>query len=105
MDYTHRCCHTDTMVRVQIDEDPHFFPRMAQDEHMQIQEHADCELNVPTQANYFHCMRRQIHRAFRKSLIVASPKNLLRNKRCVAKLEDMAPVFVYSHVSHRPRCG
>lgn len=38
--------------------------------------------NVTTPANYFHLLRRQIHRQFRKPLIVMSPKNLLRHPQC-----------------------
>jgi 2-oxoglutarate dehydrogenase E1 component len=44
-----------------------------------------------TPANYFHVLRRQMHRSFRKPLIVMTPKSLLRNKRCVSFLSDMGP--------------
>jgi 2-oxoglutarate dehydrogenase E1 component len=44
-------------------------------------------VNCSTPANYFHALRRQIHRDFRKPLIVMTPKSLLRHKRCVSKLE------------------
>lgn len=42
-----------------------------------------------TPANYFHLLRRQMHRNFRKPLIVMSPKSLLRHKLCVSFKEDM----------------
>ena len=42
-----------------------------------------------TPANYFHVLRRQMHRAFRKPLVVMTPKSLLRNKRCISFLSDM----------------
>tara|TARA_B100000686_G_scaffold157285_1_gene164994 strand:+ start:708 stop:3611 length:2904 start_codon:yes stop_codon:yes gene_type:complete len=45
-------------------------------------------VNCTTPANYFHALRRQMHRDFRKPLIVMTPKSLLRNKRCVSNLED-----------------
>tara|TARA_Y100001970_G_scaffold101938_1_gene128039 strand:- start:6251 stop:9121 length:2871 start_codon:yes stop_codon:yes gene_type:complete len=45
-------------------------------------------INCTTPANYFHALRRQIHRGFRKPLIVMTPKSLLRNKYCVSNLED-----------------
>jgi len=45
-------------------------------------------INCTTPANYFHALRRQIHRDFRKPLIVMTPKSLLRNKYCVSNLED-----------------
>ena len=45
-------------------------------------------INCTTPANYFHALRRQMHRNFRKPLIVMTPKSLLRNKKCVSGLED-----------------
>ena len=44
--------------------------------------------NCTTPANYFHALRRQMHREFRKPLIIMTPKSLLRNKRCVSNIED-----------------
>ncbi|HTK80401.1 MAG TPA: 2-oxoglutarate dehydrogenase E1 component, partial [Rhizomicrobium sp.] len=44
-----------------------------------------------TPANYFHILRRQIHRLFRKPLILMTPKSLLRHKRVVSKLEEFGP--------------
>ncbi len=44
-----------------------------------------------TPASYFHMLRRQLHRDFRKPLIVMTPKSLLRHKRCVSALDDMGP--------------
>ncbi len=43
-----------------------------------------------TPASYFHVLRRQLHRRFRKPLIVMTPKSLLRLKRCQSSLADMA---------------
>jgi len=45
-------------------------------------------VNSTTPANYFHALRRQMHREFRKPLIIMTPKSLLRNKRCVSNIED-----------------
>jgi len=47
--------------------------------------------NCSTPANYFHILRRQLHREFRKPLILMTPKSLLRHKRVVSKLEEMGP--------------
>lgn len=44
-----------------------------------------------TPASYFHVLRRQLHRDFRKPLIVMTPKSLLRHKRCVSSIEDFGP--------------
>jgi 2-oxoglutarate dehydrogenase E1 component len=46
-------------------------------------------VNCTTPANYFHALRRQMHREFRKPLIVMTPKSLLRHKKAVSKLSDM----------------
>ncbi|MBS0333285.1 MAG: 2-oxoglutarate dehydrogenase E1 component, partial [Proteobacteria bacterium] len=47
-------------------------------------------VNCSTPANYFHVLRRQMIREFRKPLIVMTPKSLLRHKRAVSLLSDLA---------------
>ena len=47
--------------------------------------------NCTTPANYFHALRRQMHRNFRKPLIVMTPKSLLRHKLAVSKLSEFGP--------------
>ena len=44
--------------------------------------------NCSTPANYFHILRRQIHRPFRKPLVLMTPKSLLRHPMCTSKAED-----------------
>jgi len=44
--------------------------------------------NCTTPANYYHILRRQMCRNFRKPLILMTPKSLLRHKLCVSKMED-----------------
>lgn len=44
--------------------------------------------NCTTPANYFHILRRQLHREFRKPLVVATPKSLLRHPKTVSPLTD-----------------
>ena len=44
--------------------------------------------NVTTPANFFHLMRRQIIRPFRKPLVVVSPKSLLRHPECLSDISD-----------------
>ena len=46
--------------------------------------------NCTTPANYFHILRRQLVRDFRKPLILMTPKSLLRHKRCVSRLEELS---------------
>ncbi|HEY3910480.1 MAG TPA: 2-oxoglutarate dehydrogenase E1 component [Stellaceae bacterium] len=47
--------------------------------------------NLTSAANYFHALRRQIRRNFRKPLIVFTPKSLLRAKEVASRLDEMAP--------------
>ncbi len=60
------------------------FLQMCAEDNMQV-----CNLTTP--ANYFHALRRQIHRDFRKPLIIMTPKSLLRHKLAVSTLDDMGP--------------
>src|SRR5947209_2006653 len=46
--------------------------------------------NCTTPANYFHILRRQLKRDIRKPLILMTPKSLLRHKRAVSRLDEMA---------------
>ncbi|MBX3491282.1 2-oxoglutarate dehydrogenase E1 component [Parvibaculum sp.] len=46
--------------------------------------------NCTTPANYFHILRRQLKREFRKPLILMTPKSLLRHKRCVSTLDELS---------------
>ena len=47
-------------------------------------------MNCTTPANYFHALRRQVLRDFRKPLIIMTPKSLLRNKYCISELKDFS---------------
>jgi len=47
-------------------------------------------VNVTTPANFFHVLRRQLYRPFRKPLIIFTPKSLLRHARCVSHLDELA---------------
>jgi 2-oxoglutarate dehydrogenase E1 component len=46
--------------------------------------------NITTPANFFHVLRRQVKQAFRKPLIIFTPKKLLRYPKAVSTLEEMA---------------
>ncbi len=56
--------------------------QMAAEDNIQV-------VNCTTPANYFHVLRRQMLRKFRKPLIIFTPKSLLRKKEAVSKLDDM----------------
>jgi 2-oxoglutarate dehydrogenase E1 component len=54
--------------------------------------------NCSTPANYFHILRRQIHRNIRKPLVLMTPKSLLRHKRCVSRLADMDTSSIFQRI-------
>ena len=54
--------------------------------------------NCTTPANYFHILRRQMHRKFRKPLILMTPKSLLRHKRVISSIEDFGPDSTFHRV-------
>lgn len=70
------------------DDNPFVIPEMDPTLRTQIQQCNWQIVNVTTPANYFHVLRRQINRDFRKPLIVMSPKNLLRHKDCKSNLSE-----------------
>ena len=55
-------------------------------------------VNCTTPANYFHVLRRQLRRDFRKPLVIMTPKSLLRHKGCVSSLADMGPGTTFHRV-------
>ncbi len=59
------------------------FLQMCAEDNMQV-------ANVTTPANYFHILRRQMRRDFRKPLILMTPKSLLRHKRAVSTLAELS---------------
>ena len=54
--------------------------------------------NCTTPANYFHILRRQLHRDFRKPLVLMTPKSLLRHKLAVSKLDEFGPDTTFHRV-------
>jgi len=67
------------------------FLQMCAEDNMQV-------ANCTTPANYFHILRRQMKRDFRKPLIMMTPKSLLRNKRAVSTLEDMGAQSTFHRI-------
>ena len=54
--------------------------------------------NISTPANFFHALRRQTHRDFRKPLIVMSPKSLLRSPVAVSKVEEFIGDTIFQEI-------
>jgi 2-oxoglutarate dehydrogenase E1 component len=67
------------------------FLQLCSNDNMQV-------MNCTTPANYFHALRRQMHRDFRKPLIIMTPKSLLRHKYCVSNLEDFSKKNTFHRV-------
>jgi 2-oxoglutarate dehydrogenase E1 component len=61
-------------------------------------EHNMTVCNLTTPANYFHALRRQLKRNFRKPLVVMTPKSLLRHKLAVSSLHEMSNGSVFKFV-------
>jgi 2-oxoglutarate dehydrogenase E1 component len=55
-------------------------------------------VNCTTPSNYFHVLRRQMHREFRKPLIVMTPKSLLRHKKCVSEISEFSKKSTFHRV-------
>ena len=55
--------------------------------------------NLTTPAQYFHVLRRQVRRDFRKPLMIMTPKSLLRNERATSRIED------FTHSAFQPILG
>jgi 2-oxoglutarate dehydrogenase E1 component len=75
------------------------FLQLASDDERELPESIDLAqqainlhvVNVTTPANYFHVLRRQLARPFRKPLVVMSPKSMLRHKLTWSQLADFLP--------------
>ncbi|WP_375452473.1 2-oxoglutarate dehydrogenase E1 component [uncultured Devosia sp.] len=63
---------------------PERFLQLCAEDNMQV-------ANCTTPANYFHALRRQVNRDFRKPLILMTPKSLLRHKRATSGLNELGP--------------
>ena len=55
-------------------------------------------VSCTTPANFFHALRRQLHRPWRKPLVVMAPKSLLRHPRCVSPRAAFAPGTTFERV-------
>jgi 2-oxoglutarate dehydrogenase E1 component len=55
-------------------------------------------VNCTTPSNYFHVLRRQMHREFRKPLVIMTPKSLLRHKKCVSNISEFSKKSTFHRV-------
>jgi 2-oxoglutarate dehydrogenase E1 component len=74
------------------------FLQLCADDNMQV-------VNLTTPAQYFHALRRQMKRSFRKPLVVMTPKALLRHKAAVSTLEDLTDGTMLTVIDDPARTG
>merc|ERR1719181_1246565 len=92
----HSSCRLERYLQMADDDEDDVFDKdkdgnISEDETRLQVKHANWAIcNLTTPANYFHVLRQQIHRDFRKPLVIASPKSLLRHPLCKSSLDDMA---------------
>ena len=55
-------------------------------------------VNCTTPSNYFHVLRRQMHREFRKPLVIMTPKSLLRHKKCVSDIREFSKKSTFHRI-------
>ena len=73
------------------DDDPEVLPDRTRPGHRRQIQDGNMQVVYPsTAANYFHVLRRQVHRQFRKPLIIMESKNLFKNEEASSPLADMA---------------
>ena len=83
----HSSCRIERFL-LMSDEDPDSVPDLYEERRKQIQRCNWQVVNCSTPANLFHVLRRQVHRDFRKPLILVTPKSLLKMRQCVSQKED-----------------
>jgi len=86
----HSSCRLERFLQA-CDDDEDDVPDLDESASRQTQKANWQVMNLTTPANYFHALRQQLHREFRKPLVIAAPKALLRHKACTSSLEDMGP--------------
>ncbi|CAM9154642.1 unnamed protein product [Chrysoparadoxa australica] len=93
----HSSCRVERFLQM-CDDDADTIPELDFENRMQIQRVNLQVVNVTTPANYYHVLRRQVHREFRKPLVVVAPKKLLRHKKATSSIEEMGPGTLFDRV-------
>jgi len=79
------------------DDDPEMIPEWEENYYDKNQRNYNWQVcNISTAANYFHVLRRQMRRSFRKPLVVFSPKKLLKFRDAMSKIESFGPETKFS---------
>jgi len=102
----HSSCRMERFLQM-CDDDSSVIPEINEQTQAQIQACNWQFLNCSTPANYFHALRRQIMRNFRKPLLIATPKSLLKHRLCVSPKTDFLDGSRFHRVikAVEPDCG
>ncbi|KAM9958667.1 hypothetical protein ACTFIW_012256 [Dictyostelium discoideum] len=85
----HSSCRIERYLQL-CDSDPNKIPPKEEAERKQSQHSNMQVLNCSTPVNYFHALRRQVHRDFRKPLVIATPKYLLRYEKSFSTAKEFS---------------
>lgn len=87
----HSSCRIERFLQLSDEHDDHGL----RDERVNMQ-----VVNASTAANYFHLLRRQMRRPFRKPLVVAAPKKLLKYARANSDIEEFGESHRFNKIYH-----
>mmetsp|Transcript_4401 Transcript_4401/g.7747 ORF Transcript_4401/g.7747 Transcript_4401/m.7747 type:complete len:1040 (-) Transcript_4401:23-3142(-) len=93
----HSSCRLERFLQLS-DEDPDVIPdHSGKEQSMAIQNNNWQVCNVTTPAQIFHLLRRQLHRGFRKPLVIATPKSMLKDDLVRSDIEELSGPNAYFH--------
>jgi len=97
----HSSCRVERFLQM-MDDDPRVLPDLTSQKSWSIQKSNMQVCNPTSTANYFHLLRRQMKRKFRKPLIIPAPKKLLRLKAACSNLDEFAEGLFFQKVRQDP---
>jgi len=93
----HSSCRIERFLQLS-DEDPDEIPEHSgKEQSMAIQNNNWQVVNVTTPAQIFHVLRRQLHRGFRKPLVIATPKSMLKDDLVRSDMDELTGQSAYFH--------
>lgn len=99
----HSSCRFERFLQMSSDDPDYFPPESDEFAVRQLHDINWIVVNCTTPANYFHVLRRQIALPFRKPLIVATPKSLLRHPEARSSFDEMSECTEFQRII--PECG
>jgi len=95
----HSSCRIERYLEL-CDEDESFYPDLKFDQHKNSNMSV---VNCSTAAQYYHVLRRQLRREFRKPLVVVAPKKMLKMRDASSKMEEFGPGLRFKRVLDDPK--